>query len=74
MNKHHISLSLGLILKYLTQVIILMIPNNYKTMKDILGTYVKNIPFHYYGNESEITKFEGSELTNILHICQINHL
>lgn len=66
MSKHHILLSLGLILKYLTHIVILMISNNYKSMKDILRTYRKNIIIMEM--KVEIIKFENSELTNILHI------
>lgn len=58
MSKHHTLLSLGLILKYLTHIVIPMISNNYKSMKDI--SYMKNVISMEM--KAEIIKLESSEI------------
>jgi len=60
MSKHHILLSLGLILKYLTHVVIPMISSNYKSIKDILRIYMKSIIIMEM--KVEIMKLESNEI------------
>lgn len=60
MSKHHILLNMGLILKYLTHVVILMVSNNYKSIKDISRTYMMSIIIMEM--KVEIIKLEISQI------------